>query len=652
MNETPRDPDDRLDLPLGREPEPQPEEGPGEAPPGGGPEPPAEHGDRGPSRALWITLAVLGLGVLLALAVVVGYLLPRPGPPVLRSGTPMVDFGAVRVGETGPAREVVLESAGERPAVLGEAVVAGDAPDAFEITDDGCSGKSLIPGTNCTVLVRFAPGDAAPVRAALEIPAEEPAAPASVPLLGEGTAPDPVVDRTRVEFGSVPVGGLGEPEVVTLGNRGSAPFTVEGMAVQGEAASDFALGQDRCTGETLQGGEQCTVQVAFAPSAEGERQGTLEFRPERSLEGEAMPSVLLAGAAVAAEERAPEAPVEEAPPQEPPELTVDPPSLAFGEAPLGEATEATTVTVRNRGGSPARIASVELAGADTGSFRIREDRCAGGELEPGERCTVSVELRPRQEGVLEARLALASPDLPGDREGPAVSLSGAGAAARLSVEPRSLAFGEVRVTASEEADLELANAGRAPLEIRDLSISGTAARELSVAGTDCDATVPLGPGDSCRVTVRFAPAIEGERRATLHVRHAGVGGPGAVELRGTALPPPAPRIEVSPPEVRFGGLPVGRRSEITTVTVANRGTARLVLDEMTVAGAEAEDFRIVAGSCAGAPYLVPGSDCTVGVRFVPGGTGERSARLVIPHNAQDGAATVELSGTGQSSSER
>lgn len=655
MNETPRDGDDRLDLPLGREP--QPGEGPEEPRLRRGPERPPDGGDRGPSRALWITLAALALGVLLGLAVVVGYLLPRPGPPILRSGTELVDFGGVRVGETGPAREVVLESAGERPVVLGEVALAGEAPEAFAIADDGCSGKSLIPGTSCTVLVRFAPEEPAPRRATLEVPAEAPAASATVPLLGEGTAPEPVVDRTRVDFGPVPVGGLGEPEPLTLGNRGSAPFTVEGMAVRGAAGSEFALGQDRCTGETLEPGEECTVQVAFAPTAEGEREATLQFRSAEALPDGTLPSVGLAGVAESPPEEAtgpgaaaaPSTQREEAPPPEPPELAVDPPSVAFGETPLGATTEGTTVTVRNRGGSPARIASVGLAGAEPSSFRIREDRCSGEELEPGERCTVSIEFRPRQEGVQEARLALASPDLPEDRRAPAVAFAGAGAAARLSVSPRSVPFGEVRVTASEEAGVELANSGRAPLEVRDLAISGEAAREFSIAGTDCDATVPLGPGDSCRVTLRFTPSAEGERRATLHVRHDGVGGPGAVELRGTALPAPAPRIAVSPPRVDFGAVPVGRRSDIATVTVTNRGTARLVLDEMRVAGSEAGDFRIVPGSCEGAPHLVPGSECTVGIRFLPGASGERSARLVIPHNAGEGPAVVELSGTGQGS---
>jgi hypothetical protein len=146
--------------------------------------------------------------------------------------------------------------------------------------------------------------------------------------------------------------------------------------------------------------------------------------------------------------------------------------------------------------------------------------------------------------------------------------------------------------------------------------------------------------------VTFAPAEEGEHAATLTVRHGGAGPPAEVPLSGTALPAPAPRAAVSPQALRFPDQGVGTRSAIATVTVANRGSARLELGEMRLEGRDAGDFRIVPGSCAGAPYLVPGSECTVGVRFNPSDAGDREARLVVPHNAAGGRETVAVSGTG------
>ncbi|HEX6200557.1 MAG TPA: choice-of-anchor D domain-containing protein, partial [Thermoanaerobaculia bacterium] len=212
--------DGRLDLPLGGEEAP---EGTGRAPGGpsfdepapgeAGAAPPAAAAEAPPaaerpprSRLPLILLGLLALVVLLGLAVVAGYLLPRPGPPLLRASTSLIDFERVRVGETAAAEEVVLTSAGDRPVAIGELALSGPAADEFEIAADGCSGTSLAPGTTCSAVVRFRPAEAAVRRASLEVPAEASGGPGSVVLVGEGIAPRPVVDRARVDVAPTPVG--------------------------------------------------------------------------------------------------------------------------------------------------------------------------------------------------------------------------------------------------------------------------------------------------------------------------------------------------------------------------------------------------------------------------------------------------------------
>jgi hypothetical protein len=347
-------------------------------------------------------------------------------------------------------------------------------------------------------------------------------------------------------------------------------------------------------------------------------------------------------------EPAPQPPPEPAPPPPPPPpaaIAAEPGSLDFGEAGLGAAGEARAVVFRNSGGSPARIDDLALAGADPAAFAIVQDRCRGAELGPGESCAVGLVFRPREEGLQRARLELRSRDLD---EPPRVALAGAGAAARLRVSPRELAFGEVRLGASVERQVTLSNAGRAPALLRGFAVSGAAARELAMAADGCPETDSLAPGESCELTIRFAPLEEGEREATLMIRHGGAGAIEEVALRGTALPAPAPRIALSPGALRFPGQRVGGRSDIETVTIANRGSARLTLGEPRIEGRDADDFQIVPGSCAGAGYLVPGSECTVGIRFAPSAPGGRQARLVVPHDAEGGRAAVALAGLGES----
>lgn len=651
---------------------------------------------------LWVLLAVVVLLALLAGAAITGYLLPRPGPSVVRADPSLIDFGAVNVGEAAAAREVTVENAGEGPLRIGEAALSGPDAGAFEMSADGCSGTSLATGRTCTLVVRFRPLAAGGARASLEVPSEASNGPAAVALLGEGAASEPTLDRRRIDFPPVaapsPSGAsppAARPETVTLGNRGRAPLPVERVVVQGDGAGDFRIDRDQCSGEVLAPGEECSVRVLFdprgargGPAEAGERSATLHFRlrdgagtgvvgpgPVVALSGivsaasapdPLVPPPLVAPAPSTPRPSQPDRPAQPAPAPAPPpppppppaELEADPGSVDFGEIAVGAEGEARPVTVRNTGGSPATVESLALAGADAGAFALSDDRCSGRSLAAGASCTAGVVFRPRQEGVQRARLEVRASGLPQGEEAPRIALSGAGAAARLAVSPATVDFGEVRLESTAEREVVLSNRGRAPLDVREVAVrapgdgssdasSGEGGREFAVVSNGCAPGAPLAPGERCEVTVRFRPSGEGRREAALVVRHRGAGGEERVALRGTGAPIPAPRAFVDPAEVRFGSVRAGGRSDIVTITLSNRGNARMEVGSVGLVGADAGEFQIVAGSCDGATFLSPGSDCTVGVRFAPaasGPPGERRARLMLPHGAPGGRATVELSG--------
>lgn len=640
-----------IDLPLGsgEEPAPPPEpEGPGGPMSGPGPRPddgPPAGGLRGNRLALGL-LSTLALVVLLALAVLVGYRLPRPGPPVLRVEPALADFGAVRVGETGEAQEVTLTSAGDRPVKIGDLDLGGSAAGEFRVAADACSGVSLESHESCVVALRFAPADDTPRRATLEIPSDASNGRLSVPLTGSGVAPRPVVDRRRVELAAPGPGGRSAPATVVLGNRGSASYRVRGVSLAGDGAGDFAVAADRCTGAVLDPGGECTVGVVYSPSAAGESRAVLRFAAAGAGAeggGAAGPSVDLVGTTPEAGEEGAPAGSEEPAPAPPAKLVAEPAQLDLGAVRVGSQASSRPVVVHNTGGAPAPIEGVAVAGAAASAFVVAGDRCTGNTLGPDERCTVAVAFRPTGEGSQRAELRVRSGAV---AEAPAVALEGTGTSPQLGLETRQLGFGEVRVSARAQRRLTLTSAGRAPLEIRGLAISGPAAGDFRVVDDPCSKSLSLAPQDHCTLTLELAPSDEGERRATLVIRHDGPGSPAEVDLSGTALPAPAPAIAHRPAEVDFGEEPVGDRSDIETVEISNPGTARLVIQGMALAGPDAGDFRIVPGSCEGAPFLVPGSTCTVGIRFVPATAGPHRARLVIRHNADGGREEVALGGQG------
>ncbi len=83
---------------------------------------------------------------------------------------------------------------------------------------------------------------------------------------------------TSLSFGSaaspIPQGTVSAPQPVTIGNGGSAPLVVSGFTTGGANSGDFFTGNTTCFGE-IAPGASCTVEVRFAPQAQGSRSATL-----------------------------------------------------------------------------------------------------------------------------------------------------------------------------------------------------------------------------------------------------------------------------------------------------------------------------------------------------------------------------------------
>ncbi|MGD0272343.1 MAG: FG-GAP-like repeat-containing protein [Gaiellaceae bacterium] len=107
----------------------------------------------------------------------------------------------------------------------------------------------------------------------------------------------------------------------------------------------------------------------------------------------------------------------------------------------------------------------------------------------------------------------------------------------------------------------------------------------------------------------------------------------------------APSATPSPTTLTFGSptpVPQGTVSAPQTVTVANNGTAPLIVSGFATGGTNPDDFFTGNTSCLG--QIAPGSSCTVQVRFAPQAQGSRSATLTVASNAPTSTA-VTLNGT-------
>jgi len=109
-----------------------------------------------------------------------------------------------------------------------------------------------------------------------------------------------------------------------------------------------------------------------------------------------------------------------------------------------------------------------------------------------------------------------------------IALTGTGTVVKLS--PTNLDFGDQRVgTISRPQTVRLTNTGSTSLSIGGIAIVGNNFGDF-VETTTCGSSVPAN--SSCAIDVRFRPTAEGERTASVKVRHNG-GGAEAVNLTGT-----------------------------------------------------------------------------------------------------------------------
>jgi len=97
------------------------------------------------------------------------------------------DFGTVALNQPGPTRDVALHNTGTETLNVTSISLAGPNSDSFTVAGDSCSGKTVDPGSACTVSVSFKPTAVATMNA--RIVASDTAGAQTAGLLGVGRPP-------------------------------------------------------------------------------------------------------------------------------------------------------------------------------------------------------------------------------------------------------------------------------------------------------------------------------------------------------------------------------------------------------------------------------------------------------------------------------
>ncbi len=318
----------------------------------------------------------------------------------------------------------------------------------------------------------------------------------------------------------------------------------------------------------------------------------------------------------------------------PPDISVTPPSLAFGSVAVGKTSTAQTVTILNSSGSNLVIAAI--SSPDT-EFVVLNGPTLPAVVPAGGNATFQARFAPDGIGSRSASISVASNDP--DEAAVLIPCTGTGLAPDIAVTPGSFAFGNQAVnTTSTAQTLRIKNEGNAALRLSQVASSSA---QFTVSGGP-PLPANLAPGAEAAFDVRFAPASAGLQTASISVSSDDADEP-TVTVPCTGTGTAAPEIQVTPASLAFADQAAGTTSTAQPLRVKNEGNAALRLSQVASSSAQ---FTVSDGPPLPA-NLAPGAEAAFDVRFAPTSTGPQAGSIsVSSDDADEPVVNVALAGEG------
>lgn len=311
---------------------------------------------------------------------------------------------------TSAAQTVTITNNTSAPLTLATIAATGGGATDFAAPASGssCSTTTPVPpgGGSCTLNVTFTPLTVGPITATLSITTNSTVAPTlSVDLSGTGfNGGEVALAPSNLTYPLQRVNTTSNPQVITLSNVGAFPVNISAIST---SLSQFVIVPPTATGVTpcqslvgssLALGAQCVIPITFAPTAAGTLVGDLNITDDAALSPQ---SVVLTGTGT--------------------NVDISPAGLTFPAAPIGTASGAESVTLKNVGNVPLTLKNI----AASGPFAIASGTTCSvsAPLAGGATCTVSVTFTPTSTGSLTGALSLTDSDPSSPQE---VPLTGVG----------------------------------------------------------------------------------------------------------------------------------------------------------------------------------------------------------------------------------
>jgi hypothetical protein len=472
---------------------------------------------------------------------------------------------------------------------------------------------------------------------------------ATFSIFGLRSGPLVQLSPATVTFnGAIAVGSTTNAKTVTLTNTGTSPVTLTGTGTSmgGTNASDFSA-TNNC-GSSVAVGASCTISITFHPAAVGTRSALVLVSDNVSGSPQTIP-VTGTGSDV--------------------KLSAN--GHGFSATIVGQTSSPFTVTLTNVGATTLSITSISLGGTNPADFT--ETNNCGSSVAASATCALTLAFHPTTTGT---RTSLVSITDNGGGSPQTISLSGTGTSSSalangtyvVSNSAGTLVWDDPAFakTSGTLVDLWPSNGGSnqrwtftaiangyysitnvsSGLELDDPGSSTTSGTKLVQSTLNSTATdqhwlvTQSGNGYLIKNQASGLLVDASSNTQNTDIIQATASGSSSQVwmIRGTSSP-----VSLTPSSLTFSSQTVGTTSAAQSVTLKNNGSATLSITSIAASGDYAQ-----TNTCG--TSVAAGSSCTISVTFHPTTTGTRTGTVTIADNAAGSPETINLTGTGATSS--
>jgi hypothetical protein len=301
-------------------------------------------------------------------------------------------------------------------------------------------------------------------------------------------------------------------------------------------------------------------------------------------------------------------------------------SVSFGSVAAGN-TATQSLTVTNTGLGTVTIASAALTGAGltvVGGY-------PAGTIGVGQSSTIQIQFAPTSAAAVNGSLTILSD---ASNSPLAISITGTGTQAGLTIAPSALTFGNVIVGQSGTQSVKLTNSGNSSVTVNLATVAGNG---FGISGLSLPTT--LTGGQSLSFNAQFSPTVSGAEAGSITFTDNAPGSPQVVSMVGTGVATNSSLV-ANPGSVAFGNVSVGSSSP-QTITLKNNGNTSATISAISATGT---GFSATGLSI---PLTLAANQSTsFTAQFAPTTVGAVAGSVLITSTASNPTTSIALSGTG------